>query len=149
MILRVGPITGTKLEVRMLQRLNCLLAVLMLFVASAAFAHHSVVGEFETGKAMTLKGTVSKVQWMNPHIFLYVDVKETDGSVSSWALETLPTAMMRKAGLSKEDLMGKPGELVTVNVIPARDGTKHMAWISKITYADGRFYTLGGAGPIQ
>ena len=123
--------------------------VTILLAATAAFAHHSVVGEFDTGKAMTLKGTVAKVQWMNPQIFLYIDVKEADGSVSSWALETLPTAMMRKAGLSKEDLLGAPGEAVTVNVIPARDGTKHMAWISKITYASGKFYTLGGAGPIQ
>jgi len=123
--------------------------VTILLAATAAFAHHSVVGEFDTGKAMTLKGTVAKVQWMNPHIFLYIDVKEADGSVSSWALETLPTAMMRKAGLSKEDLLGAPGEAVTVNVIPARDGTKHMAWISKITYGSGKFYTLGGAGPIQ
>src|SRR3989442_7848263 len=123
--------------------------VILVLGATAASAHHAVVSEFDTGKAMTLKGTVAKVQWMNPHIFLYIDVKEADGSVSSWALETLPTAMMRKAGLSKEDLLGAPGEAVTVNVIPARDGTKHMAWISKITYADGRFYTLGGAGPIQ
>jgi len=123
--------------------------VTILLAATAAFAHHSVVGEFDTGKAITLKGTVAKVQWMNPHIFLYIDVKEADGSMSSWALETLPTAMMRKAGLSKEDLLGVPGEAVTVNVIPARDGTKHMAWISKITYANGKFYTLGGAGPIQ
>ena len=123
--------------------------ITLLLSASTAFAHHSVVGEFDTGKAMTLKGTIAKVQWMNPHIFVYLDVKDSDGTVSSWALETLPTAMMRKAGLSKEDVMGTPGEVVTVNVIPARDGTKHMAWISKITYADGRFYTLGGAGPIQ
>jgi len=135
----------------MRQPFKCLLATaaIVLISTSAMLAHHSVVGEFDTGKATTLKGTISKVQWMNPHIYLYVDVKETDGTVSSWALETLPTAMMRKAGLSKEQLMGTPGEVVTVNVIPARDGTKHMGWISKITYADGRFYALGGAGPIQ
>lgn len=135
----------------MRQRFNRLLAIVIVLVTgtSAIFAHHSVVGEFDTGKAMTLKGTISKVQWMNPHIYIFLDVKEADGTVSSWALETLPTAMMRKAGLSKEALIGTPGEVVAVNVIPARDGTKHMAWISKITYADGRYYALGGAGPIQ
>jgi hypothetical protein len=57
--------------------------------------------------------------------------------------------MMRKAGVSKEALLGTPGEMVTVDLIPARDGTKHLGWISKITYSDGHFYTLGGAGPIQ
>jgi hypothetical protein len=135
----------------MRRRLNCLLALpaVLLLAASAAFAHHSVVGEFDKGKELTLKGSISKVQWMNPHIYVYLDVKETDGTVSSWALETLPTAMMRKAGVSKEALMGTPGEIVTVSLIPARDGTKHLGWISKITYADGRYYTLGGAGPIQ
>jgi hypothetical protein len=135
----------------MRQRFNCLVALLavLLGVASAGFAHHSVVGEFDKAKAVTLKGTISKVQWMNPHIYVYLDVKEQDGTVSSWALETLPTAMMRKAGLTKEAVMGTPGEIVTVNMIPARDGTKHLGWISKITYADGRFYDLGGAGPIQ
>jgi hypothetical protein len=135
----------------MRQRFNCLLILVLvsLGAASAAFAHHSVVGEFDTGKALTLTGTISKVQWMNPHIYVYLDVKEGDGTVSSWALETLPTAMMRKAGLSKEAVMGTPGEVVTVAIVPARDGTKHLGWISKITYADGRYYTLGGAGPIQ
>lgn len=135
----------------MRQRFNCLLAiaVTLLMGVSAAFAHHSVVGEFDKGKEITLKGSISKVQWMNPHIYVYLDVKEANGTVSSWALETLPTAMMRKAGVSKEALLGAPGETVTVDLIPARDGTKHLGWISKITYADGRFFTLGGAGPIQ
>ena len=135
----------------MRQRFNCLIGILaiLLLVASAAVAHHSVAGQFDTSKLLTLKGSISKVNWMNPHIYVYLDVKETDGTVSTWALETLPTAMMRRAGLSKEAVMGTPGEVVTVQIVPARDGTKHMGWISKITYADGRYYALGGAMPIQ
>jgi len=135
----------------MRQRFNCLIGILaiLLLVASAAVAHHSVAGQFDTSKSLTLKGSISKVNWMNPHIYVYLDVKETDGSVSTWALETLPTAMMRRAGLSKEAVMGTSGEVVTVQIVPARDGTKHMGWISKITYADGRYYALGGAMPIQ
>ena len=135
----------------MRQRFKGLLAILaaLLVVTSAAFAHHSVSGQFDTTKSLTLKGTISKVQWMNPHIYLFLDVKEADGTVSTWALETLPTAMMRKAGLSREAVMGSPGEVVTVILVPARDGTKHLGWISKITYADGRYYALGGAMPLQ
>src|SRR5882762_10239643 len=130
----------------MRHRFSCLPAVLAvsLLTASAAFAHHSVAGQFDTTKSVTLKGSISKVEWINPHIYVYLDVKEADGTVSSWALETLPTRMMRQAGLSKESVMGSAGELVTVVVVPARDGTKHLAWISKITYADGRYYALGG-----
>jgi len=110
------------------KRFNCLLAVLttLLVAASAVFAHHSVAGQFDTSNSLTLKGAIAKLQWMNPHIYLYLDVKEADGTVVSWALESLPTAMMRKAGLSKESVMGVPGELVTVLVVPAKDGTQHL-----------------------
>jgi hypothetical protein len=61
-----------------------------------------------------------------------------------WALSTLPTAMMRRAGLTKETLQGKPGEVVTIDAVPARDGSKHLGWINKITYADG--HTISPTG---
>ena len=108
-----------------------------LVAASAAWAHHSVPGQFDTSKPITLKGVISKVDWINPHIYVHLDVKEADGSTATWALSTLPTAMMRRAGLTKETLQGKPGEVVTIDAVPARDGSKHLGWINKITYADG------------
>jgi len=117
---------------------------LTMGLAAPSWAHHSVSGQFDTTKPIVLKGTVSKVDWMNPHVYIYLDVKEADGSVTTWALSSLPTAMMRKAGLSKETLIGAPGETVTINAVPARDGTKHLGWISKITYADGHFFLLAG-----
>jgi len=129
----------------MRSRLKIVSAVtLMLALASPLWAHHSVSGQFDTSKPIVLKGVVSKVDWMNPHVYIYLDVKETDGSVTTWALSSLPTAMMRKAGLSKETLIGAPGETVTINAVPARDGTKRLGWISKITYADGHYYLLAG-----
>jgi hypothetical protein len=129
----------------MRSRLAILSAVtLMLALAAPLWAHHSVSGQFDTSKPIVLKGTVSKVDWMNPHVYIYLDVKEADGSVTTWALSSLPTAMMRKAGLSKDALIGTPGEVVTINAVPARDGTKHLGWISKITYADGHFFLLAG-----
>lgn len=119
------------------------LAILTLGVP-ASFAHHSVAGEFDTSKSLTLKGNISKVEWINPHIFLHLDVKEETGAVTTWALETLPTAMLRKAGLNKDTVMGKPGEIVTITANPAKDGTKHLAWIKQITYADGHQVQLAG-----
>ena len=116
----------------------------MLALATPLSAHHSVSGQFDSSKPIVLKGVVSKVDWMNPHVYIYLDVKDADGSVTTWALSSLPTAMMRKAGLSKETLTGAPGETVTINAIPARDGTKHLGWISKITYADGPYFLLAG-----
>jgi hypothetical protein len=112
-------------------------------IAASAAAHHSVSGQYDSAKPLTLTGVISKVDWINPHIYLYLDVKDKDGSVTSWTLSTLPTAMMRRAGLTRESLQGKPGEVVTVNAIAARDETKRLGWISKITYADGHHVQLG------
>jgi hypothetical protein len=120
------------------------LTAALLLVAATSFAHHSVAGEFDTSKSLTLKGNLSKVEWINPHIFMYLDVKEENGTLTTWALETLPTAMLRKAGLTKETVLGKPGEIVTIAANPAKDGTRHLAWITKITYADGHLVQLAG-----
>ncbi len=107
-------------------------------------AHHSVSGQFDQSKPMELTGTISKIDWINPHIYIHLDVKDAQGKVTTWALATLPTAMMRRSRITKETLQGKPGEIVTVHAVPARDGTKTLAWISRITYADGHFLQLAG-----
>ena len=127
-------------------RLGSLLLAASIGVAAAAtlLAHHSVPGQFDMTKPMTLKGVISKIDWINPHIYVRLDVKEPDGTTNTWALATLPTAMMRRAGLTRETLQGKPGEEVTINAVPARDGSKHLGWINKITYADGHSFSPTG-----
>jgi hypothetical protein len=120
-----------------------LAAATLCVLAASAFAHHSVSGQYDSSKPLTLSGVISKVDWINPHIYLHLDVKEKDGAVTSWTLSTLPTAMMRRAGLTKETLQGKPGEVVTITAIAARDETKRLGWVSKITYADGHHVQLG------
>lgn len=111
------------------------LAVVMLLQAPAS-AHHSLAGEFDTTKPMVLSGVVSKVQWVNPHIYIDLAVTDPAGKVVSWHLECVPVAMARKAGVSAKMLMGN-GERVTVDAFPARDGTEHLGFMAKITYADG------------
>jgi hypothetical protein len=108
-----------------------------------ASAHHSVAGQFDNKKRVALTGTVSEVDWINPHVYVHLDVKDEKGAVTSWRLETLPTAMLRKAGLSKELLLGN-GMPVTVDAYSARDGTKNLAWVLKLTYEDGHFYQVAG-----
>jgi len=112
--------------------------------AATLVAHHSVPGQFDVSKPMTLKGVISKIDWINPHIYVHLDVKESDGTTNTWALATLPTAMMRRAGITKDSLQGKSGEEVTINADPARDGSKHLGWINKITYADGHSFAPTG-----
>ena len=130
----------------MRNRLRSLLisAAIVVTAAATLLAHHSVPGQFDISKPVTLKGVISKVDWINPHIYVHLDVKEPDGTTNTWALATLPTAMMRRAGITKDSLQGKSGEEVTINAVPARDGSKHLAWINKITYADGHSFAPTG-----
>ena len=120
-----------------------LVAATLVVVAGSVSAQHSVSGQYDASRPLTLTGVISKVDWINPHIYLHLDVKEKDGAVTTWTLSTLPTAMMRRAGLTKETLQGQPGEVVTITAIAARDETKKLGWISKITYADGHHVQLG------
>jgi hypothetical protein len=114
------------------------LITLALLWGSAPFAsaHHSLAGEFDTSKKLVLKGTVARVDWANPHIYLYLDVIDAGGKSATWQLECVPVAMARKAGVSKKMLTAQ-GAHVTVDAFPARDGTAHLGYMAKITYADG------------
>ena len=109
--------------------------------ASSVAAHHSFAGEFDSAKKAQLVGTISQVEWINPHTYIHIDVKDEHGALATWRLESLPTAMMRKAGLTKELIMGD-GSPVTADVILARDGTQNLAWVMKLAYADGHYYQL-------
>ena len=120
-----------------------LVVATLAVVAASVSAHHSVSGQYDASRPLTLTGVISKVDWINPHIYLHLDVKDKDGAVTTWTLSTLPTAMMRRAGLTKETIQGMPGEVVTITAIAARDETKKLGWVSKITYADGHHVQLG------
>jgi hypothetical protein len=121
-----------------LKSLAVVLAACASAVAPFASAHHSVAGQFDMQKTVTLQGVVSKVDWVNPHIYVQLDVKGTDGKVEPWRLECVPVGMARKAGLTKAMLEGH-GETVTVVAYPARDGTKHLGYITRLTFPDGHF----------
>jgi len=120
-------------------RAAVLAAVAATVGGHVALAHHSVAGEFDVHKTLTLTGVVSQVDWANPHIYIHVDVKDAKGATATWRLESVPVAMMRKAGLSKVLLLGD-GQTATVDVYPARDGTPYLGYLVKITYADGHHY---------
>ena len=121
-----------------------LLAAALTLTASSAWTHHSVSGQFDTSKRLTLTGVITKIDWQNPHIYIFLDGKDDAGVAGQWALETLPTAMMRRANLTKDDVAGKSGDIVTITANPARDGRKN-AWILRITYPDGHYYQLAGS----
>jgi hypothetical protein len=105
----------------------------------SALAHHSVAGEFDVRKIVKLNGVVSDVEWANPHIYIHLDVKDVAGSTTTWRLESVPVAMMRKAGLTKVLLLAN-GQSANVEAYMARDGTPHLGYLVQITYADGHHY---------
>ncbi len=119
------------------------IALAMLAPVAVASAHHSVAGQFDSAKRATLTGVITKIDWINPHTYLYLNVADDQGAITTWRLESLPTAMLRKAGLTSEMLMGG-GATVTVDTILARDGSEHLAWLLKINYPDGHYYQLAG-----
>jgi hypothetical protein len=98
------------------------LALVGVIVSTGSvIAHHSFAAEFDANKALTLKGTVTKIEWQNPHTYFYMDVSSTDGKVVNWGMEMgSPNGLMRQ-GWTRNTL--KVGDVVTVEGSAAKDGT--------------------------
>lgn len=116
-------------------------AAVLLCCALPLLAHHSVSAEFDPGKTLTLKGVVSKVEWINPHIFVYVDVKDDAGKTTTWMLQSLPPLFFKGSGLTKDVLLSNKQE-VTVSAYPAKDGTQAYGFLIKVSYPDGHFFSM-------
>ena len=121
---------------RMGQR-NCIAIALACSVlaSGSVLAHHSFQAEFDISKPMTLKGTVTKVEWVNPHVYLHVAVKDDKGAVANWAFETLGPGRMRAEGMSKQTF--GIGKVVTLKGYAARDGSKNLGFLRQVTFDDG------------
>jgi hypothetical protein len=104
-----------------------------MFFALPAIAHHSNVA-FVVTKVVTVKGAVKAFEWRNPHTWLTLTVDDGKGNKADWALEGRAPGILLRAGWTKISLM--PGEIVTVDMSPAKDGTKN-GLIARVTKADG------------
>lgn len=120
--------------------LTAALLILILGLAGAASAHHSVQAQFDIHKTFTVSGTVAKVEWINPHSYLTVNVTGTDGKVQKWAFELGGPGALRRAGMSREDRGGlKPGDEVTASGLAAKDGSS-TGFLQELKLADGRVF---------
>jgi len=114
-------------------------AVLMLcglLTPISLSAHHSPSAVFDMANPFVLKGTLTKVDWVNPHIAIFVDATGSDGATENWKVESQPPSWFRRVGLGRSDLAKAIGQPVTIGGVRARDGS-HYAYLQKLTFADG------------
>jgi hypothetical protein len=116
---------------------------LMLLSSAPVAGHHSFAAEYDGNKPITLRGTVVKMEWINPHAWIHVDVKEANGTVTRWMIEgAAPNALIRR-GWNRNSL--QPGVEITIEGYLAKDGSK-MANGREMTLPDGRRLFAGSSG---
>jgi hypothetical protein len=104
-------------------------------LAMPALAHHSSAAEFNVLKEIPLSGTITKVDWVNPHTYIYVDVKDGSGKVTNWGLETEPPRILHQYGLKRE--MFIEGQTIEVSVNPAKDPSKSIGFLRHVKFQNG------------
>jgi len=118
-------------------------AVGLLIPVTSALAHHAFAAEYDEKKPITLTGTVTKVEWMNPHVFFYIDVKDAEGKVTNWRGEGGNLSTLMRRGWRKDSL--KVGETVTIEGSLAKSG-QPLVNARTVTRADGQKLFAGSAG---
>ena len=120
-----------------------LAAIVAMALAIPALAHHSFSAEFDGSKLIELKGVVTRIEWTNPHVYFYVDVKDDKGNTTNWGCEAASPGSLHRQGWNRDSL--KVGDQVIVGGYPARDGSK-LADARRVTLPDGRRIFGGTAG---
>jgi len=124
-------------------RMPSAVGAILAALAVPVLAHHSVTGVFDPEDRFEIEGRIVEVEWVNPHVHIQVEVVGDDGAPHMWSLETAPTQFFRNAGVSKSMLEGD-GTPTTITGIRGHDKSQLIGFISRITFADGRFIQVDG-----
>src|SRR5262245_27333090 len=119
------------------------LGLLLAGGAERLSAHHAFAAEFDSNKPVSFKATVTKVEWVNPHVWIHVDVKQPDGKVEPWAIEGGTPNVLFRRGFTKQSLTA--GTEIAIDGYRAKDGTRR-ANGRDLTFPDGRKLFLGSSG---
>ncbi len=124
-------------------KLNLLGAVVLVAVAAPVFAHHSFDAEFDRKKPVSLTGTVTKLEWMNPHVWVYLKVADASGKQVTWQCENGAPNMLKRAGWNRESI--KEGDQITIDGSLAKDGS-NTCNATTLVLADGKKVFAGSSG---
>src|SRR5580692_5567153 len=132
-VIRLQPVWRLALKHRIS---SVLLGIALLAPGVALVAHHSPSAIFNMKQKVTIKGTLTKVDWVNPHIVMFMDAKGDDGNVVNWKFESNPPRWFTKVGVTRADFAAAIGQPVTVEIVAAIDGSKY-GYLQKITFPNG------------
>lgn len=112
----------------------------LVLAAAPAIAHHSLAAEFDTSKPITLRGKITKVSWMNPHVFVWIDAADASGKIINWEVESAAPNFLERLGWAKVSL--KAGDTVTIQAWIAKDQA-NLAKMDEITLPGGKHLMVG------
>ena len=127
-----------------MKRLSSLAALCLALAPAAASAHHSFAAQYDANQPVTLQGSITKVEWMNPHTYFYVDVADDKGKVANWAVEGGAPNVLYREGWKPTTL--KKGDQVTITGSRAKNGT-NLINATSFKLPDGRCVFAGTSGP--
>ena len=116
---------------------------MLLAAAATVSAHHAFAAEFDAKKPIKFKGVVTKMEWINPHVWLHLDVTKPDGKVEKWAIEAGTPNVLFRRGFSNKSLM--PGTVVLIDGYQAKDGSRR-ANGRNLVFEDGKTLFMGSLG---
>ena len=120
------------------------MAIPLLAAALPAFAHHGFAVEFDKTKCMDLRGTLTGLDWENPHAYIHMDVKDASGKTVSWSLETITPLGMKRSGTTREDFLSNMGKPISVRACPTKaGGTEYRGTAEFLKLADGVLRIVG------
>ena len=124
-----------------LRAVSASFAIVAVLLTGSLSAHHSPSAVFDMATPFTVQGTLTKVDWVNPHISLFIDVRGADGAPEAWKIESQPPSWFKHVGLVRADIAKAIGQTITVGGVRARDGS-HYAYLQRLTFQNGNSIEL-------